>query len=90
MKAFLITHTLESDDSCFSQLITRIKNSPKWARISNFCWIIVSESDVVDIRTQLKQGLEASFSLAVFEISNCAWATYSVSKEVTDWMKSNV
>lgn len=29
-------------------------------------------------------------SVMVMEVSNAAWATYSVDKEITDWMKDNI
>lgn len=88
MKIFLII--FQSDDKAVcNQLVERIKGFGSWARISNNAWCIKSDSkNTVDIRDSLKSLLtENKERLMVLNISDSAWASYYIPKEVTAWLK---
>ena len=88
MKIFLIIFQSDEED-IRNQLIERIKGLGSWARISNNAWCIKSDSkNTVDIRDSLK-GLLTNNSerLLVLNISDSAWASYYIPKEVTTWLK---
>lgn len=70
-------------------MVERIKGFGSWARISNNAWCIKSDSkNTVDIRDSLKSLLtENKERLMVLNISDSAWASYYIPKEVTAWLK---
>ena len=88
MKIFLIIFQSDEED-VRNQLIGRIKGFGSWARRSNTAWCIKSDcKNTVDIRDSLK-GLLTNNSerLLVLNISDSAWASCYIPKEVTSWLK---
>lgn len=88
MKSFLVTYACRSelDDS----VVNQIKSYPFWARVNPKAWIIQSDQNTVELRNQIKQAVPGIDSILVIGIDGANWATSSVNKDVTDWMKENV
>lgn len=88
MKILLIIFQSDDEDIRY-QLIERIKGFGSWARISNNAWCIKSDcKNTVDVRDSLKDLLtNNSERLLVLNISDSAWASYYIPKEVTTWLK---
>ena len=88
MNIFLIIFQSDEED-VRNRLIERIKGLGSWARISCSAWCIKSDyKNTVDIRDSLKGLLiNNNGRLMVLNISDSAWASYSVPKEVTSWLK---
>ena len=88
MKIFLIIFQSDEED-IRNQLIERIKGLGSWARISNNAWCIKSDSkNTVDIRDSLKGLLTNNSERSlVLNISDSAWASCYIPKEVTAWLK---
>lgn len=88
MNIFLIIFQSDEED-VRNRLIERIKGLGSWARISYSAWCIKSDrKNTVDIRDSLKGLLiNNNGRLMVLNISDSAWASYSVPKEVTSWLK---
>ena len=88
MKIFLII--FQSDEADVrNQLVERIKRLGSWARISYNAWCIKSDcKNTVDIRDTLKDLLSNNRErLLVLNITDSAWASYYIPKEVTSWLK---
>lgn len=85
MKAYLII--FEGQD--YIEIIKRIKNTGYWAKIADNSFIVLSDSSSSDIRTNLYQNIRVN-KIYVVNITNCGWSSYGLSKEVTDWLKSNL
>lgn len=90
MKTFLITYTLEAFDDSFPTISEKIKEYPKWARISQYAWLIQSNKSVSDVRSELKTAINEKGTILVIDVSSAAWATFAVNKQVTEWMKENL
>lgn len=88
MKIFLILFQSDDED-VRNQLVERIKGLGSWARISNSAWCIKSDcKNTVDIRDSLKSLLTNNNErLMVLNITDSAWASYYIPKEVTTWLK---
>lgn len=90
MNCFLITFQIEKSVS-YDAIAERIRSNPKWARVMRNVWIVLTESKMTDVRESISALIgNNNGSVMVMEVDNAAWATYSVSKEVTDWMKINI
>ena len=87
-KLFCVSYDL-SKDGDYSKLIDKIKDSSDWWHQSGSVWFISSEDSAVEIRDSLKQFLQPSDKLFVFNVKPCAWAGTGFSKEEYDWFKDN-
>ncbi|WP_026470011.1 CRISPR-associated endonuclease Cas2 [Alkanindiges illinoisensis] len=91
MAAYLVSYDLIKDKD-YSELIDAIKAYPNWAKPLKSVFIIISQTTASQIRDNLKTHIDADDEILVVKLSTDAsnWATYGISKEVTDWMKSNL
>ena len=85
MKAYLII--FECQDS--TEIIRRIKDIGYWAKIAENSFAVISDETSSNIRTSLYQNINVN-KIYVVNITNCGWSSYGLSKEVTDWLKSNL
>jgi hypothetical protein len=90
MSCYLITFQIE-DSVSYDAIAAKIRTNPKWARVMRNVWIIQTELKMTDVRESISVIIGNNRgSVMVMEVSNAAWATYSVDKEITDWMKNNI
>ena len=90
MKTLLVTYTLNSFKDQYAVIREKITSYPKWARISQYSWLIKTDDSISNVRSDLKATIQEKGSILVIDVTNAPWATYAVSKNVTDWMKENV
>lgn len=88
MNSYLISFQLINDND-YQRVSDIIRRYPKWARIMNNVWIVKSDSKLVDIRENISSIVNTA-SILVMKINNNPWGTYSVDREVTNWMKENI
>lgn len=90
MSCYLITFQID-DTVSYDAIAAKIRTNPKWARVMRNVWIIQTELKMTDVRESISVIIGNNRgSVMVMEVSNAAWATYSVDKEITDWMKNNI
>ena len=90
MSCYLITFQID-DSVSYDAIAAKIRTNPKWARVMRNVWIIQTELKMTDVRESISVIIGNNRgSVMVMEVSNAAWATYSVDKEITDWMKNNI
>lgn len=89
MKSYLVSFKL-NDQIQYEGISALLRSYPKWARIVENVWIVCSEEKLVDIREKASNAIKGNGIVMVMDISGDAWGTYAVSKEVTDWMKTNI
>ncbi len=90
MDSYLISFSL-NDNSDYDRVSERIRTYSKWARVMDNVWFVLSDSKLTEVRESISSIInENGGSVMVVKVNNDAWGTYSVSKEVTDWMKENI
>lgn len=92
MKTFILSYDLGVPEthSDYIRLFNHIKSFySSWSRPVKSVWIIKSDNNAGQIRDQIKTILDLNDKLIVIEVSK-NWGTYNISKEVTDWMKTNI
>lgn len=88
MSRFLVTFEIE--DELRPSLIEQLKRLGSWARITTNTWCVKSDDkNTVIIRDALKEAVGDNGRLFVVNITDSAWASYCIPKEVTDWLKDN-
>ncbi len=90
MKTYLVTYTLSSFNDNYARISERLKGYSKWARLSPHTWLIQTEDSVSEVRSELKLAINENGTILVIDVSASAWATFAVSKNVTNWMKENL
>ena len=88
MKTFLVTYSCTPDID--EKVVNAIKSNSFWARVNSKAWIVQTDQNTVEIRNRIKQEVPGVESILVISIDGASWATSSVSKQVTDWMKENI
>jgi hypothetical protein len=89
MKAQLITFQL-TDSEFEKRLIDRIKTYDKWARLVDSTWVVITDNSSKEIRDQLRDTIDQNGHIFVINVTGQGWGSYSISKEVADWLKSNL
>ncbi|MDO4929645.1 MAG: hypothetical protein Q4E59_00770 [Bacteroidales bacterium] len=90
MDSYLISFRLNNKED-YSRVSERIRNYPKWARVMENVWIVLCDSKLTDVRESVSSIInESGGAVLVIKVNHAAWGTYSVDKDVTDWMKDNL
>lgn len=92
MNIYLITFEF-TDSNQINNMVGAIKEYGSWARICRNTWCIkVGEKTTAEIRDALSERipLQSTDRLLVVNITNSAWASYYVPKDVADWLKDKV
>ncbi len=76
-----------ADYTALSAYLKKLYSS--WARPVKSVWIIKSSKTAGEIRDEIKTALDTNDKLIVVKLSG-NWATYNITKDVTDWMKKNI
>lgn len=91
MKSFLIIYQLSFPETSYNNLIGYLKSATYWARPCTTTWIIKTTVDVAKIRDGIKERATVNDHVVVIELPlNTNWASFGISKKVTDWMKGNI
>lgn len=80
-----------SDATRHLQMVNNIKENRQWARISNNAWCVRGEDNATtaELRDNLNARLPINEAerLMVINITQSAWASYNLPREVADWLK---
>ncbi len=91
MKTYLISYDLIKPETLtdYKRLIDTIKTATYWANPLKSLWLVKTTLSTTQIRDELRKVTDPNDKLLVIEITN-SWASYGLSKEVTDWMKQGM
>lgn len=91
MKSYIISYDLINKEIYdYTDLISYIKTYGKWAKPLESFWLIKTDKSVSTVRDELKAKVSSGDKILVIDVTGSYWATSSISKEVTDWMKNNI
>lgn len=91
MKTFLISYDLLNKSIFdYAKLIEYIKTYGSWAKPLESFWLIKTDLDIASVRDELKTKTASNDKIIVMDVTNVNWATYNISKEVTDWMENDL
>lgn len=82
--------TFEIEDGLRATLIEQLRKLGSWARITANTWCVMTEDkNTVIIRDALKDAVGENGRLFVVNITDSAWASFRIPKEVTNWLKDD-
>jgi len=92
MKTYLLSYDLRIPETSedYERLIDYIKSFPDWATPLKSVWFIKTNKTVADVRDEIKKKADSNDGLIVIDITEANWATSGISKEITDWMTTNL
>ncbi|MBP8591051.1 hypothetical protein KBI33_01105 [Candidatus Shapirobacteria bacterium] len=92
MNTFLITYDLGLPETYedYKLLSQYLKSYPYWAKPLQSVWLVKTTKTVSEVRDEIKSKIDANDKVLVIDVTRTGWATFNVSKEVTDWMKNNL
>jgi len=68
-------------------VINKIKSFGAWARISETVWYLRTNSSITAVRDAIFPEGNDECRVFVVEVTSAPWASYNLSREVTDWLK---
>lgn len=87
MNTYLISYDLTwpEDREDYKILIDFIKRYNRWAKPLQSVWLIKTDKTVTQVRDELRSRVENSDKLLIIKVTD-SWASFNISKDVTDWM----
>ncbi len=91
MNTLLISYDLGWPETSidYKKLIDYIKTFSYKKPLESF-WFISTNKSSSDIRDELQKILDNNDKLLVMKVNWNWWASYNISRDVTDWMKENI
>lgn len=93
MKVYLISYDLGIPETSadYQRVIAYIKSYGTWAKPLYSVWFVVTDKTSTQVRDELTQLVDNNDKLLVIEVTNTGgWATWKLSREVTDWMQGKL
>lgn len=89
-RAYSIQYDLRSPGQNYEGLIAAIRQlCPQWAKPLESCFLVVSTMNAAQLRDSLSPYLDSNDSLLVLQVGS-DWASWSIAKEVSDWIRRKV
>lgn len=89
MATYIVSYDLSGPDRNYSGLYEWLRTFPRWAKISESCWAVVSPSAPDLIRDQARQVLDQNDRVFIGVLkAPAAW--YGLPDEVSTWLKENL
>lgn len=89
MNTYIVILKLASNEDLYLNLVAFLKSRVSWARPTPGTWIIKTANSAGEIRDAIKSRIGSQDSVLVVKAGG-TWATSSISKAVTDWMKEHL
>jgi hypothetical protein len=89
MKSLLITYDLITPGRDYAKLYEAIKAQGTWWHCLESVWIVRTAATSIQVANILKQHVDANDKLAVLQVQG-DWATYNLSDECSNWLKTNM
>ena len=92
MNTYLISYDLGLPEtySDYKILTQYIKSYSTWAKPLQSVWLIKTEKTLAQVRDEIRTKVDSNDKILVVDVTKNGWATFNISKEVTDWMKNNL
>lgn len=72
-----------------TKLIDFIKSHNSWAKLNNNTFAVTTPLDAGEFRDRLVSIVGEVDRLFIYLVNNRYWATYSMPKDVNDWLQKN-
>lgn len=92
METYLVSYDLGIPETSedYKKVINYIKSFPSWAKPLYSVWLVRSNISAAQIRNDLSKLIDSNDRILVIRVTNTEWASWNISKDVTDWMYKNL
>lgn len=91
MNTFIVSYDLLNKSIFdYSRLIEYIKSYGTWAKPLESFWIIKTYKSILEVRDEISRQVAVNDKIMVFDVTNKGWASFNLSKEITDWLNQNI
>ena len=87
MARYIVSYDLHGPGQDYEALAERIKTYPRWAKLMQSTWCVVTTQTSEQVRDYLRPALDGNDKLLVGVLGTSAW--YGFSAELTEWLKAN-
>lgn len=90
MAVHWVNYDLNKPAQDYAKLIDYLKSQQSWAKPLKSSFFVKTSLTASQLRDGIKQHIDSSDDVVVIPVDGQGWATYGISSNVTDWMKSNL
>ena len=86
---YIVSYDLSNSGQRYDELISKIKESPAWARLGGSAYLVESDKSATDLRNNYKSCLDENDKIYVGRVSApAAWS--GMPHDVSDWIISKL
>lgn len=90
MSVQLVSYDLIKPNKDYTQLITFLKTYPSWARPLESVWLVKNNLTAEETRNQIQGHTDRDDKVIVVTVTGDSAAWVNLSKDVSDWIQSNL
>ena len=90
MAVHWVNYDLNKAGQNYDSLIEYLKSSGSWAKPLKSSFLISTSVSVGDLRDGIMKHIDANDDVLVINVDGKSWASYGLSDEINDWIKSNL
>ncbi|OII18437.1 hypothetical protein [Curtobacterium sp. MCBA15_013] len=90
MAVHWVNYDLNKRGQNYTELIDYLKSHRGWARPVRNSYFVDTAMSASELRNEIKQRVDSNDVVMVVDVSGADWATLSVSKVVTEWLREHL
>lgn len=90
MNSYIVILNLILPVNSYVGLIAYLQSAIGWARATDNVWVVKTYKSASEIRDGVRDRIKSTDKVLIIKADKSAWASYGISKEITDWMKVNI
>lgn len=90
MAVYWVNYDLNKAGQNYDTLIAYLKSHQSWANPLKSSFFVKTTLTVSELRDGIKGYVDANDDIVVVPVGGHGWATYGLSEELNNWLKSNL
>lgn len=90
MAVHWVNYDLNRSGQDYDDLISYLKSHESWAKPLASSFLVKTQLSTSGLRDGIKEHVDANDSVLVVAVDEQNWASFGISKKVTEWMKANM
>lgn len=90
MAVHWVNYDLNKTGQDYTKLIDYLKSHISWAKPLKSSFFVKTSQTAAEVRDGCKQYIDANDDVVVVTVTGAAWATYGLSPELNEWLRTNL
>ena len=90
MAVHWVNYDLNKAGQNYDELIKHLKSYASWARPLKSSFFVETTLSADHVRDAIRKYIDTNDDVVVIRVDGQAWASFGLSKELTDWMHQNL